>query len=197
MKKKLESFLKLHEGKVRIAFSGGSDGFNDETVLSNWIKTFLEKLPKEKVLLITGGTKGGLPGISTDAGNYFHIPVIGVVPLRAKTEDIHPNLSYLVRVPPQFDESNWGDESEVFVKLAHAMICVGGKWGTAIEFTRAMSINEANKRKNLSAKKIAVVECFGGFSSAVRTLPHTTREYLLLSKDGNHDQLLTFFCDLF
>lgn len=154
----LDAFLGRHPDALRIAFSGGAE---DDQV-EPWIRSVLDGLREDNIIVITGGTDGGVPGIATAIAHEYRFPLIGVLPQRGVTYRSRV-LSFMdgahdaavvspdgrtcaVVVPPSWGESSWGDAAPVFVGLADAIVAVGGSWGTAIELSHALKVNTGRVR---------------------------------------------------
>lgn len=154
----LDRFLALYPEALRIAFSGGAE---DEHV-EGWIRSVLEGIREDDVIVITGGTGGGVPGIATSIAHEFRLPLIGVLPQRGVAYR-SPVLAFMdgvdtsvvvspdrrtcaVVIPPSWSEPSWGDAAPMFVGLADAIVAVGGSWGTAIELAHALKVNTGRVR---------------------------------------------------
>lgn len=154
----LDAFLGMYADAYRIAFSGGADDDHVE----GWIRSVLEGLREDRVIIITGGTDGGVPGIATAIAHEFRLPLIGVLPKRgvsyrscvlsfmdgaSESVIVSPDRrSCAVIVPPPWGESSWGDAAPVFVGLSDAIVAIGGSWGTAIELGHALKVNTGRVR---------------------------------------------------
>lgn len=155
----LDRFLACYPEALRIAFSGGAE---DEH-MEGWIRSVLEGLRGDDIIVITGGTSGGVPGIATAIAHEFNLPLIGVLPLHGVAYR-SPILAFMdgadasvvvspdrrtcaVVVPQRWVEPTWGDAVPVFVGLADAIVAVGGSWGTAIELAHALKVNTGRIRR--------------------------------------------------
>ncbi len=123
---------------------------------------------------VCGGTKGGIPELASNVCVDNGVAVIGVTPSRVKTEKLLPHLSHVIRVPSQYDSSEWGDESPVLVKLCHAIVFFGGGWGTMIELSHAMKINTSRKSKDKKRIALAPIPSFGGLLKGVAPILQTS-----------------------
>lgn len=154
----LDRFLACYSEALRIAFSGGAEDKHVE----EWIRSVLEGLREDNIIVITGGTDGGVPGIATAIAHEFKLPLIGVLPQRGVAYRSRV-LSFVdgvdapavvspdgrtcaVVIPPSWGESSWGDAAPMFVGLADAIVAVGGSWGTAIELAHALKVNTGRVR---------------------------------------------------
>ena len=149
----------VHHGPY-IGFCGGAeDSRLDEA--STFIHALLDLIGTD-FTAICGGTKGGIPELVTNVMVDRGVPVVGVFPERAKSKKVLPHLTAAFPVKPRCAYSEWGDESEVFVKHCDAMIFFGGGWGTLIEYSHAMKINAS--RISHGHRPIALVPLvqFGG-----------------------------------
>ena len=70
-------------------------------------------------------------------------------------------------INPRIEPSEYGDESEVFVKASDGMEMLGGSYGTAIEFFHAMKINERKIKNREIPVYIAPIYGIPGFSSTI------------------------------
>ncbi|MEK7102663.1 MAG: hypothetical protein AAB912_03480 [Patescibacteria group bacterium] len=177
-KERLAVFRTQHAGKRFIAISGGSDT-ETEPAIHDFLDAFFAELPEDRVVLITGGTRGGIPEYATIAGKTQQLPVIGIVPERAVgTDKILPMLDLVIGVEPRYGASEWGDESELFVKLADAIIFLGGNWGAALEFTRAMKINTVRVRHGEQPIYLIPILSIAGIPQALWTHAHRSVELM-------------------
>lgn len=147
-----------------IAFSGGS---SEE--LESRVKELVEQAVSEfrglNVAILTGGTKWGVPKYATQKAKDLALPVIGVYPSRGAKYALN-NLDFALEVPPRFHDSEWGDETEVFAKLAQGVVMIGGSFGTAIEFSHIMKANERRIKNNIEPVYIAPLSIPGANSFA-------------------------------
>lgn len=177
-KERLAVFRAKHAGKRFIAISGGSDT-ETEPAIHDFLDAFFAELPEDRVVLITGGTRGGVPEYATIAGKVRALPVIGIVPERAiGTDKIIPVLDLVIGVEPRYGVSEWGDESELFVKLADAIVFLGGNWGAALEFTRAMKINAGRVRHHEQPIYLIPIFSFAGIPRALWPQAHGSVELM-------------------
>ncbi|MDO8599033.1 MAG: hypothetical protein Q7S02_02905 [bacterium] len=179
----LEAFLARHGDAFRLAISGGA---NAEALpaMDSWIRVILEPLRRERVLVITGGTRDGVPGIAAHvARRELGMPLLGVLPARgrryAAEEFIDPNysgseLTCLVEVPALFGASMWGDESSLFVRLADAILVLDGEWGTTVEVALAMKANSGRVKNGEPPIRIVPVDAFPGPAQVLANAPWMT-----------------------
>jgi histidyl-tRNA synthetase len=148
----IEEFKKREKIRAIIAFSGGADHEDDEEsrrVIQEAIRVFRS----HGVAILTGGTEGGIPQIASTEAKNSNLPTVGIFPKRAKK--VLKNLDLAIPVEAVYGQSDWGDESALFAKVADAIIVIGGGAGTTIELAHAMKINEGRIAKAAdSAKKV-------------------------------------------
>jgi len=146
-----------------IAFSGGSSE-ELEVRVNELIEQAMQEISGKNIAILTGGTKWGVPKYATQKAKEKSLPVIGVYPSRGAKYALN-NLDYALEIPPRFGESEWGDETEIFTKLAKGVIIIGGGFGTAIEFTHVMKSNEGRIKNKLSPVYVAPVSLMAGDNS--------------------------------
>lgn len=147
--------IKNYPDALRIAWCGASNPAG-EVEARKWISQIIAHLNGSNILMITGGTKDGIPGMVIDESRKASIPVIGILPVRG-LKYIHPNLNGHIVVPPIYGRSEWGDESPVLVKLAHVIIVIGGGWGTVIEMASAFKANISRIRNGETPIKVVPI----------------------------------------
>ncbi|MAF34227.1 hypothetical protein CMO91_00100 [Candidatus Woesearchaeota archaeon] len=162
-----------------VAYSGGSDDHAD--IVKDVISDSMLELPDHAAIL-TGGTPYGVPKIATEMARERGYTTIGVFPERGEEKALHDLLDFEILVRPHYGTSEYGDESEVFVKASNAMIVIGGSMGTAIEFSHAMKINDRrldpkykDKQETPNPIWVAPLRGVGGFSQAAYELPLNDR----------------------
>lgn len=129
--------------KAIIAISGTSDAKKD--FILPIVDVCISELSSSPIALLCGGNNGTVPESVIDCANKYDLPCIGIMPVRGKKyADKRTDISLFVA--PRFGESEWGDESEVFAKLADGMIVIGGKYGTLIEVAHAINISKSRLR---------------------------------------------------
>ena len=153
-----------------IGFSGGSD--DNEEMLRYQVRNAMNFLVNKPIAILSGGTKYGMPRIACEEAKRLNLPTIGVMPSRAveKKQDIL-DLDFRIIVPPRCGNSEFGDESEVFAKIADGIIYLGGMYGTLIEYAHVMKINQGRVKKGGKIVYVAPIQGFGGVSEFAMTLP--------------------------
>ncbi|MDM8559072.1 hypothetical protein [Candidatus Parabeggiatoa sp. HSG14] len=141
-----------------VAFSGGADynleGISDKTLQDNYkkvmqtkeehiIKKAIHILKDYNVVILSGGTKWGVPKTAATEAKKYGLKTIGIYPSRGRKhalgEDI---LDLAICVEPYYGESEWGDESPIFAQFLDAVIVYAGGAGTLIEIAHTLKINE-------------------------------------------------------
>lgn len=178
----LEAFLARHGDEFRLAISGGANADRLSEV-SSWIRVILEPLRRERVLIITGGTGDGVPGIAARvARRELGMPLLGLLPTRGRKSaaaefvgpEVDPDRTCLVEVPPLFGASMWGDESSLFVRLADAILVLDGEWGTTVEVALAMKANSGRVKHREPLIRIVPVDAFPGPAQVFARAPWMT-----------------------
>jgi predicted Rossmann-fold nucleotide-binding protein len=146
-----------------IGISGGSDGKAGK--IQSMVSETIMRLKPYKVAIIAGATTG-VPAYAVESAKFHKVPIIGVVPQKG-ADRVISGLDELIVCDPRTGTSQWGDESEVFVKLADGMALFAGGNGTAIEFYHAMKINQSALSKGSQPVYVAPMVGVGGFSERV------------------------------
>jgi len=150
--------------KKIIAFSGGA-----EDKLENKVREIVEQSMNElqglPLAILTGGTIFGLPKYATEFAKKFNFPVIGVYPKRGEKYAIK-DLDFALEVEPRYSSSEWGDESEIFAKLADGVEIIGGGAGTMIEISHILKMNDARLKNKKEPVYIAPVRFLEAKSAA-------------------------------
>jgi len=126
----------------------------------------LDVLRNYPVCILTGGTSWGLPEYSSIAARKAGLPVIGVYPKRG-SKYASKNLDFAVEVASKFGESEWGDSTEVLVKIPQGVEILGGGMGSLIEAAYILKINEGRVKNKLSPIYVAPISGFEGVSELV------------------------------
>ncbi len=118
--------------RALIALSGTADS-NKEAEQAT--QDVIDVLSGRPVGIITSGTRTGVPGRTIRYAIQMGLPVVRVYPeyarARGHLQEVGADLE--ISVPPRTGSSVWGDESELFVKLADGIIFIGGGSGTLLE----------------------------------------------------------------
>lgn len=136
-----------------IGFSGGSE---IESEAETRVKEAMGELSEKKVAILTGGTRFGVPKFAVEQARKVGLSTIGVYPNRGAKYAL-PELDYSIEVSSRYGKSEWGDESEIFAKIAHGILLIGGGMGTMIEFAHIMKINEARVKEGLSCVYVSPI----------------------------------------
>ncbi len=169
-----EYFLRYEEFRRQlgisavIAVSGGAEttipdmptniseeyGRNLEERIRIVVTECLRPLRGYRVAILTGGTNGGVPGITTGVAKELGLRTIFVYPSRAKKWrlPVEPDLD--LEIKPLFRQSEWGDESPIFAAILDAVVVIGGGVGTQCECAHVLKINES--LKDLERPKLLV-----------------------------------------
>jgi predicted Rossmann-fold nucleotide-binding protein len=166
----IQEFMHSQSIQKIVGFSGGAD--DNEEHLRYHVRNAMNLFANEPVAVLTGGTKYGMPLVAFEEAKIAGLPTIGVMPSRAieKGQDI-PGLDFKVIVPPRCGISEFGDESEVFAKVADGIIYLGGMYGTLIEYAHVMKINQGRVKKGGKIIYVAPIQGFGGVSEFAMNLP--------------------------
>ena len=186
----LDAFLARHADAYRIAFSGGAEA--DREAVVRWISEFLDALRGEPVLVVTGGTKNGVPGAASAAAAERQLPLLGVLPKRgwkyvapefgfaadtASPDAVSPDhRTCYVSVAPLFGESTWGDAAPMFVTIADAIVAIGGSWGTCLELALALKVNESRLSREEPPLVVLPVGRFPGVADHLMRSPWIAHE---------------------
>jgi predicted Rossmann-fold nucleotide-binding protein len=171
IEERFDDFMAHRNLLAVIAFSGGSDDKSD--ALNQTVDECIKYLSDYRVAVLTGGTNFGLPKTATLAARKYKIPTIGVFPSRGEKYFMKDEIDLGIMVEPRFSGSEFGDESEIFVKLSNAIVSLGGSNGTGIEFYHAMKINDRRKKYYEMPIILAPIIGFGGFVDGIKGLEVT------------------------
>lgn len=184
--------FKLEKGTQKIvAFSGGSE--EKAAAVQVIIEDIVNGLVGLPVAILTGGTKWGVPKTASDVAKAGGLPVIGVYPERGQ-KYLLPDLDLAIKISPRCRESEWGDESEVFIKLSDAVVMLSGSFGTQIEYSHLMKMNERRLKDKAVPVYLVPISGVGGWSQMIRSLPMTedARSCLPVSPIGNGHEAVAF-----
>ena len=183
-----------------IAFSGGAAsapkefGPEVEKAISTASKLFEEAVIKEallrlrpyreKIAILTGGTKYGVPVTASTFAKQEGFWTIGIVPAAGADKALPPDILDLrvkVDISTEFEttmpedcakfSSDWGDESPYFAKTLDGVIVFGGGAGTLIELGHILKLNERRLKNKFSPKYIVPIMASGGMAAAAIHLP--------------------------
>ncbi len=189
--KMVEKFKSEKGIKKIIAFSGGSE--DKAEAVEEIITEIVIGLVDLPIAILTGGTKWGVPKTATNVARASGLSVIGVYPERGE-KYVLPDLDLAIKIFPRYKESEWGDESEVFVKLSDAVVMLGGSFGTQIEYSHLMKMNERLVKNNTMPVYLVPVSGIGGWSQMIYDLPMTedAKSCLPASPIGNGQEVVAF-----
>ncbi len=158
-----------------IAFSGSSIGNNNELLIQNVIEEIIASFKNKLIGILTGGTTFGVSNHAIVIAKQYKLPTIGIFPsIGAKYALDRKFLDLPIEVPPILEKSQWGDESSIFAKTLDSMIIIGGGFGTLIEVSHVLKINEYRNKKGLALKRIIPIIDFKGVSQQLPLLDINT-----------------------
>lgn len=170
MEKSIADFLSANNLKGVIAFSGGAgDDDTEDHHIKDIISEAIKFLAGRGFAIATNGTQWGVPYYTELFARDNGIPTVRVYPQKARSKN------YLVKWPagldlcvdPRIGESEWGDDSEVFIKISSGIIFIKGGTGTQIEFAHWAKINESRISHGTKVIYGVPVCGVGGWSSWV------------------------------
>lgn len=134
------------------------------------VRSILEPLQGYRIAVLTGGTAWGVPDVATRIAKQLGFPTIGVYPLAAKGKSALSSefLDFSICVHPMLQESQWGDESPILVKLLDCVVIIGGGAGTMIEVAHMLKLNE---RSGNPTKWIIPITGTGGTADKLPFFP--------------------------
>lgn len=180
----IRDFLRTNGIQKVIAFSGGSDteltGIADDDPLQNQYKEIwrgveervigdcLSKLRGYPIAILCGGTQWGVPKTAAQKAKEYNFKTIGIYPLAGKKHALDgDHLDLALCIEPRYADSQWGDESPIFTKIAHAAVVFGGAAGTLIECAHILKINERLIKNGLPPKYIVPIHRSGGVADGL------------------------------
>lgn len=180
----IRDFLRSNGIQKVIAFSGGSNteitGIADDDPLQAQYKEIwkrleariigdcLGKLRGYPVAVLCGGTVWGVPKTAAEKAKEYDFKTIGVYPLTGKKHALDGNcLDLALCIEPRFADSQWGDESPIYTKLADAVVVFGGGAGTLIECAHILKINEKLIKNGTPPKYIVPIHHSGGVADGL------------------------------
>ncbi len=155
----VSKFLKAKNIKHIVAFSGGYTTNSDlaQQIISDSMKVY----QGNNIAILTGGTMWNLPGDVTRIAKQYNLPTIGVLPIRGE-DQMADGLDLALKIPSLYLDSEWGDESQIFAKLANGIELIGGGAGTGIEIFQSMKISLRREKKGKAPIYLAPISGFGG-----------------------------------
>ena len=165
--KQVKEFVKARGIQKIVGFSGGINDLGIE--ISKIIFEAIEVFAKYPVAVLSGGTGFSVPLYAVNFAKRFSIPTIGIMPVKGEKYAI-PSLDLKLVIEPRYLESEWGDESEIFAKLADGTIYVGGMYGTLIEYAHVMKINQDRIKKNQEPIYVALIQNTGSILEPIHAL---------------------------
>ncbi len=145
-----------------IAFLGGSELKEG----LEYVDQSLDILKNYSIAVLTGGTSWGLPEYSSISARKAGLPVIGIYPKRG-SKYVSKNLDFAVEVESKFGNPEWGDSTEVFVKIPQGAEIIGGGMGTLIEAAYIFKINEGRIKNKIPPIYVAPISGIKGVSEQI------------------------------
>lgn len=137
------------------------------------IDAIMMRLRDYDVAILTWGTNWDIPEIATRLARKYNLPTIWVLPKRWEKDSLAQKnlLNVEVVVDSPYSESQYGDESSIYAKLADAMFVLGGWAWTLIEFAHIMKMNESLYKKQGYVKKIVPIHGIWWLSEVIHHIP--------------------------
>lgn len=182
----VRAFLTHHGLHHVIAFSGGADaefpGASPEVAdllakasqarQDEVIAEALCLLQGQRVAILSGGTRWGVPAGALTLAKRYGFKTIGVYPSAGSKHALPTDIVDLaICVGPHIFDSCWGDESPLFCRLLDGAIVYGGGAGTAVEMAHLLKINEARIKRGDRPKFIVPIWGSGGTADALPYMP--------------------------
>ncbi|MEI7777452.1 MAG: hypothetical protein WCI52_02490 [bacterium] len=133
-----------------VAITGGAPenaGENGD-IIHQAVRDAVSRLAGHGLAILCSGTQWGVPLWAAESAIEFNLPLIRIHPQKAKKYLSNHKSQADIVVSPRCGESEWGDDSEVMIKLASGIIFIGGGTGTLIEFAHWAKINESRVKYN-------------------------------------------------
>lgn len=163
LEKKVLTFREERGLEALIAISGTAD--HDPRVI-DVVNDLLEELQYSSVGIISSGTNAGVPVATVAATQRLSLPLVRVYPTRAAERGHLAEIEADLEIPivSRYGSSEWGDESEVFIKLADGIVFIGGNEGTLLEMAFWAKRNKSRHGRNLPLIPVVAVSGLGGWS---------------------------------
>lgn len=165
---RIDQFLRDNELRGIIAITGGaSDDDTKDDHIRSIVKEFIEALTDKGFAIAGNGTKWGVPLYTVQFAKELAIPIIRIYPEKAKKYLLEGDYGLDVSIPPRVLSSEWGDDSEVLIKVCSGIIFIAGGTGTQIEFAHWAKINEGRVSRNERIIYGVPIYGAGGWTEAV------------------------------
>jgi len=148
--------LKRNGIKKIIAISGSVPSSDYESWAERQVAESFEVLQDLPIAIQTGGTEFDIQKYAAERARKLGMPLIGVFPQKGNKYRMK-GLDFAIQVDPRLDESQWGDDSEVFTKIPNGVEMIAGGVGTLIELGHFMAINKDRIKKRKRPIYIAPV----------------------------------------
>ena len=172
---RVADFLRRNDIRHVIGFSGGYR--DNEEHARKVIEQSMTVYKGHPIAILTGGTDWNIPGDATAIAKDHGLPVIGVLP---ETGEKHKasGLDLEVVVPPLYAQSEWCDESQLFVKISNGIEVIGGGPGTGVEIFQAMKISLDRVYDKQMPIFIAPIAGFGGIEEVLYKSPFVNTKFM-------------------
>lgn len=157
-----------------VAVSGGADGIN-ETVAAGIIREMFSELVLNDapIAILTGGTRKGIPEMALQIAKEYELPTLAVFPRKARMDrNVLTDLIDLPieGIPPAVGDPTFGTETPTFAQIPDIAVVIGGGFGTLIEVSCMMKLNQSKLRKGMTPTYIIPIMNTGGTARIVPTL---------------------------
>lgn len=144
----LGQFVLDNRIKGIIALSGGaSEQDTSNPIMKEMAKEIVKALAGKNFAISTNATAFGVPLFTIKYAKELGVPIIKIFPEKAGKYLVNDDYGLKIPISPRTGSSEWGDDSEVFVKTADGIIFIGGGTGTQIEFAHWAKINETRIKR--------------------------------------------------
>lgn len=176
-----------------LAISGGSE--NGADYVTTTITDFIESLKNERIAILTGGTRGGVPELGTKLARIGGLPTIGVFPQEGRKSALFGYLDLAIETAaPTIGSAGYGSETPSFAALPDGMMILGGSFGTLVEVATVLKSNKKKIEKNLIPVYVAPVRGSGGVADSLDCLPDIDKVRACLpNNDIRNGQDAAFF----
>lgn len=153
-----------------LAISGGSE--NGEDYVYSTIHDFVKFLMNERIAILTGGTKGGVPEIGIKLAREVGLPTVGVFPQMGRKDVLFDYLDFAIETsPPTIGPAGYGSETPSFAALPDGMVVMGGSFGTLVEVATVLKGNKKKIQKGLIPVYVGPVKGSGGVADVIDCIP--------------------------
>lgn len=161
------AFRKHLDLQSLIGISGGAKEYSlAETIrVARVVDEAVGVFARKHIGLVTSGTKQGIPCHTMSCAFDNVVPVVRIFPARGQKHlTPHTLIKLDLEIEPRCGASEWGDESEVFVKVADAFLFIGGGAGTLVEIAHWAKMNQTRADHSIPPIPAVPVMGFGGVS---------------------------------